>query len=248
MRSGNPVFSEKMLDQYGYGRATSSGVMTVQGTALKTGMLLVLVVVAAAFTWMRLEQLGPQAAVPWMMGGALVGLVLALVTCFKMEWAPWTAPLYAVADGLFRGGISGMFNARFPGIAFQAICLTFGTMFMMLIAYQSGWVRATEKFRTGVMAATGAIFLVDLVSWVMNMFEHPIPYIHGSGPVGILFSLFVVGIAAMNLVLDFDFIEQGAARGLPQSMEWYGAFGLLVTLVWLYVEILRLLSKLSSRD
>jgi len=158
-----------------------------------------------------------------------------------------TAPIYAVAEGFFLGGLSGLVNLRFPGIPFQAVCLTFGTLFMLLMAYQTGWIRATENFKLGVTAATGGICMLYLVSMVMGFFGMQIPFIHESGPIGIGFSVFVVIIAALNLVLDFDFIEHGAEHGAPKYMEWYAAFGLLVTLVWLYIEILRLLSKLARR-
>ena len=159
-----------------------------------------------------------------------------------------TAPLYALAEGLFLGGVSSLFEARFPGIVMQAVLLTFGTLFALLMAYRSGLVRATENFKLGVVAATGGIALVYLATIVLGFFGIGIPYIHESGLVGIGFSLFVVVVAALNLVLDFDFIETGVEQGAPKYMEWYGAFGLMVTRVWLYIEFLRLLAKLQSRD
>ena len=161
--------------------------------------------------------------------------------------APITAPIYAVLEGLFLGGLSSMFEARFPGIAVQAIFGTFGTMAGLLLAYRTGLIKATENFRLGVFAATAGIAMLYLVSIVMGFFGKSIPFIHQSGAIGIGFSVFVVIIAALNLVLDFDFIEKGEEVGAPKYMEWYAAFGLLVTLVWLYVEMLRLLSKLRSR-
>jgi uncharacterized YccA/Bax inhibitor family protein len=166
---------------------------------------------------------------------------------FKKNWAIVTAPLYAVLEGLVLGGLSATFEARFPGIVIQAVGLTFGTLFALLLAYKSGVIKATENFKLGVVAATGGIALVYLAGFVLGFFGVSIPYIHGSGTIGILFSLVVVVIAALNLVLDFDFIESGAASGAPKYMEWYAAFGLLVTLIWLYLEILRLLAKLRSR-
>ena len=245
MRSSNPVLSAKAFEQYDYYEST--GTMTVEGTAMKTGILLVLVITSAAFTWTKLLA-NPQAAMPWMIGGAIGGFVLALVTVFKKDWAMYTAPMYALAEGLFLGGISALYNtAYYEGIVFQAALLTFGTMITMLIAYSTGLIRATQRFRAGVVAATGGIMLVYLASLVMNMFGMHIPGIFGAGPIGIGFSVVVVIIAALNLVLDFDFIERGAEAGAPKSLEWYGAFGLLVTLVWLYIEILRLLSKLNRR-
>jgi len=173
--------------------------------------------------------------------------VLALVTTFKKTWSPVTAPLYALVEGFFLGAISAMFNARFEGIVFQAVLLTFCTLFALLFAYRSGLIKATENFKLGVVAATGGIALVYLATIVLGFFGIKIPMIHDSGIVGIGFSLFVVVIAALNLVLDFDFIENGVEQGAPKYMEWYGAFGLMVTLVWLYIEFLRLLSKLQSR-
>jgi uncharacterized YccA/Bax inhibitor family protein len=185
--------------------------------------------------------------VPWMFGGMIVGLIFALITFFKKTAAPYTAPIYALAEGVFLGALSAMMELKYPGIAFQAITLTFGTLFALLAVYKSGLINVTENFKLGVAAATGGIFLVYLASFVMGFFGVSMPYIHGSGLMGIGFSVFVIIIAALNLVLDFDFIEEGAKRGAPRYMEWYAAFGLLVTLVWLYIEILRLLSKLRSR-
>ena len=245
MRSGNPALNEKSFERFDvYAHAQT---MTIDGTVIKTGMLLSLVVIAAAFTWNQFVQ-APAAAMPWIFGGGIAGFVLALVTIFKAKWSPVTAPMYAVAEGLFLGGISAMYNTSvYEGIVLQAICLTFGTLFSLLIAYQTGWIRATENFKLGVCAATGGIFMVYMLSMILGFFDVAIPFIHEAGMIGIGFSLFVVVIAALNLVLDFDFIEQGAARGAPKYMEWYGAFGLMVTLVWLYLEILRLLSKLNRR-
>ena len=169
-----------------------------------------------------------------------------MITVFKKTAAPYTAPAYALLEGLALGGISATLEVRFPGIVIQAVGLTFGTLFCLLAAYRSGLIKATENFKLGVVAATGAIFVLYMVSFVMGFFGGSIGFIHESGTFGILFSAFVVVIAALNLVLDFDFIESAVEQGAPKYMEWYGAFGLLVTLVWLYLEILRLLAK--SRD
>jgi uncharacterized YccA/Bax inhibitor family protein len=177
----------------------------------------------------------------------LGGFALAMVTAFKREWAGVTTPLYATVEGLALGGISAVFEARYPGIVSQAVFLTFGTCGALLVAYRSGVIRATENFKLGVFAATGGIVLLYLLSFVLGLFGMQVPLVHSSGPLGIAFSLVVVAVAALNLVLDFDFIEQGAARGVPKYMEWYGAFGLLVTLVWLYLEMLRLLARLQER-
>jgi uncharacterized YccA/Bax inhibitor family protein len=183
---------------------------------------------------------------PFLWGGIIGGLVFAFATIFRPHWAPLTAPAYAVFEGLFVGAISAIFEGMFPGIVLQAVMLTFGTLGALLVAYRSGLIQATENFKLGVVAATGGIFLVYLASMVLSFFDIRIPMIHEGGTVGILFSLFVVTIAALNLVLDFDFIESGVNAGAPKHMEWYGAFGLTVTLVWLYIEFLRLLAKLRS--
>jgi uncharacterized YccA/Bax inhibitor family protein len=182
-----------------------------------------------------------------MLTGLIGGLIVALVTVFKKEWAPVTTPLYAAFEGVLLGAISLVFNQRYPGIVFNAVALTFGVLAALLLAYRSGVVRPTENMKLGIAAATGGIALVYLVSMGLGFFGKTMPYIHDSGPIGIGFSVVVVGIAALNLVLDFDFIERGAEVGAPKYMEWYGAFGLLVTLVWLYLEILRLLAKLQGK-
>ncbi len=243
MRTANPALNDSVFTIEG----TYDNVMTLQGTVVKTAVLLVLVLVGAAFTWTQVAS-NPQVTYTYMIAGAVVGFILALVTIFKKTAAPYTSPIYALAEGVFLGALSAVFEMHYPGIVPQAVGLTFGTLAALLAAYSSGLIRATENFKLGVVAATGAICLVYLVSIVLNLFGSGIPYIHGSGWIGIGFSLFVVVIAAMNLVLDFDFIENGVERGAPKYMEWYAAFGLLVTLVWLYIEILRLLAKLRGRD
>jgi uncharacterized YccA/Bax inhibitor family protein len=222
--------------------------MTINGTVHKTAFLLMLAMMPAMWVWSRFfETRDPASVMPFILIGAIGGLVFAIITIFKRQWAPFTAPAYALLEGFFLGGISATFEARFPGIVIQAVALTFGTLFFLLFAYRSGLIRATENFKLGVMAATGGIFFVYLITFVLGMFGVRVGFIHESGLVGILFSLFVVVVAALNLVLDFDFIEKGAEHGAPKFMEWYAAFGLMVTLVWLYLEILRLLSKLQSR-
>ncbi len=245
MRSSNPALNDETFSISGHYDASQA--MTLEGTSTKTAILLCLAAATAGFTWQKFLE-SPQAAGPFIIGGALGGFVVALVTIFKKEWSPVTAPIYACLEGLFMGGISAAMNTRFPGIAFQAVALTFGTLFALLFAYRTRIIRATENFKLGMFAAMGGIMLLYVITMVMSLFGAQVPLLYGSGPVGIAFGLFVVVIAALNLVLDFDFIEQGVARGAPRYMEWYGAFGLLVTLVWLYLEILRLLSKLRSRD
>jgi uncharacterized YccA/Bax inhibitor family protein len=241
LRSGNPALREGTFRSAG--RAFGAEAMTLQGTVNKTGLSLLILIAAAGFVW-NLE--GGAAAV-FILLGLVGGLVTALVTIFKQTWAPYTVPLYAAFEGLLLGGISAMYEQRYAGIVINAVALTFGTLAALLLAYRSGLVRATENFKLGIFAATGAIALVYLVSMVLGFFGRSVPYIHEAGTIGIAFSLFVVVIAALNLVLDFDFIERGAEMGAPRYMEWVGAFGLLVTLVWLYLEILRLLAKLQDR-
>jgi uncharacterized YccA/Bax inhibitor family protein len=247
-RSANPALNEKTFADY---METSSNRMTLQGTVNRTGVLLVVLTVTACWVWNIFQQLSgnPAAAIsavmPWMLGGLIAGLILCLITVFKKTWAPVTAVLYAAAEGLFVGGISAIMEAQYPGIVAPAVGLTFGTLGALLLAYKSGFIRATENFKLGVVSA---ICLVYLVSIVLRLFGINMPYIHGAGPIGIGFSIFVVIIAALNLVLDFDFIEEGVKKGAPKYLEWYGAFALMVTLIWLYIEILRLLSKLRSRN
>ena len=253
IRSGNPALKASTFLDSGTGAVVTrdGGAMTLNGTVNKTGLLLLLAVMTAANAWSQtLDVSGNLSATApyYLWGGVIGGLVLALVTVFKKEWSPVTAPLYALVEGLFLGSISAIYNARFEGIVFQAVLLTFAIMFALLMAYRSGLIKATENFKLGVVAATGGIFLVYLATIVLGFFGIKIPMIHDSGLVGIGFSLFVVVIASLNLVLDFDFIESGVEQGAPKYMEWYGAFGLMVTLVWLYLEILRLLSKLQSRN
>ena len=244
MRTSNPALNEKAFKgQVAYGDA-----MTLQGTVNKTGLLLLCVVATAAWTWGLSHSNTPEAAIPWMMGGLIGGFVVALVTIFKKTWSPFTAPLYALLEGLILGGISAVFEKTYPGVAIQAVGLTLGTLFVMLLAYKTGVVKATQGFKIGVIAATGGIAVFYLAEMVLSFFFHiQVPAINGSGPWGIAFSLFVVVIAALNLVLDFDMIETGVRGGAPKYMEWYGAFGLMVTLIWLYLEILRLLGKARRR-
>ena len=257
MRTANPALNDKTFGQYAVGYdQTRSDAMTLQGTVTKTGFLLLILAAAGAFTWKMAYQAptpGAQQALdlapvmPWVLGGLIGGLIFGLITAFKPSAAPYTAPIYAACEGLFLGAISALFEQAYPGIVVQAVGLTFGTLGALLIAYTSRLIKPSENFKLGVAAATGGIMLLYLASFVLRFFGVEIGFIHSSGPIGIGFSAVVVVIAALNLVLDFDFIENGVERGAPKFMEWYGAFGLLVTLVWLYLEILRLLAKLRDR-
>lgn len=239
MRTGNPALR---ADTFTVAQPGAGEAMTINGTVGKTAFSLLLILMAASFTWGQT----PNSLI--MFGGAIGGFIVALVTVFKKTWAPVTTPLYAVLEGLFLGGVSSIYEAQFPGIVMNAVTLTLGTLAALLIAYRSGVIKATENFKLGVFAATGGIALVYVGTMLLGLFGVRMPYIHESGTIGIAFSAFVVVVAALNLVLDFDFIENGAEQRAPKYMEWYAAFGLLVTLIWLYLEMLRLLAKLQSRD
>jgi len=218
--------------------------MTLTGVVNRSVLLLLLVAATATAVW-SYSAAHPTIISSTVMIGALGGFVVGMATSFKRNWAPVTAPIYAVLQGLFIGGLSLVMEQRFPGLVLQAVLLTFGVMFALLAAYQSRIIRPSETFKAVIVSATFGIVIVYLVSMALQLFFHTaIPMIFDSGPVGIAFSLIVVGIAALNLVLDFDFIERGVASGAPKWMEWYAAFGLTVTLVWLYIEILRLLAKM----
>tara|TARA_B100000700_G_scaffold96336_1_gene108406 strand:- start:617 stop:1375 length:759 start_codon:yes stop_codon:yes gene_type:complete len=240
-RSGNPVMGNKFDGDAQFRDLPISQKMTLEGTVNKTGILLLLCFATAAVSWNI-----PNLVL--MFTGVGVGLIAAIITVFKPTMASSTAPVYALAQGLFLGGITVMFEAEYPGIAIQAIGLTFGTLASLLVCYKTGIIKPTENFRLMIVSATAGIALLYLVNICMVYFGggSGIGFIHSNGLMGIGFSLFVVGIAALNLVLDFDFIEQGSENGLPKHMEWFGAFSLMVTLVWLYLEILRLLAKIRS--
>jgi uncharacterized YccA/Bax inhibitor family protein len=253
MKTSNPALSENTFrnlssTQYG-GIIDETTRMTLNGTVNKTGVLLLCAIGTAAWTWRLFLQSHDMADVtPWMLIGVFGGLICAMVTIFKKEWSPITAPIYALLEGLVLGGLSALMEVRYPGIAIQAVGLTFGTLFVLLLAYRSGMIQVTQKFRLGVVAATGGIMVFYLLQMLLGFFGFQFTSINGSGPIGIGFSLIVVAVAALNLVLDFDFIERGVQYGAPKYMEWYGAFGIIVTLVWLYLEMLRLLSKMRSRN
>lgn len=241
-RSGNPTLNAKTFASYaGQGGQT----MTIMGTVNKTALSLLLLMTTALYTWNL--PVGDPKAGGLMTLGFIGGFILGLITAFKHTLAKYTVPLYALLQGLALGGLSRIFETMYPGIVNQAVMLTFGTLGSLLLAYKSGLIKATENFKLGVFAATGGIAFVYLISWILGIFNITVPLINSNSNMGILFSVGVVIIAALNLVLDFDFIEEAAENGAPSYMEWYGAFGLLVTLIWLYLEILRLLAKLSSR-
>ena len=245
MRTANPTLNDKV---FANAPATVGGqVMTLQGAVNKTFILALLLVISGGFSW-QFVQANPQLSGMLSIGSALVGFVLVMASSFKPTWSPVVAPAYGLVEGVFVGVISARYSALYDGIVLQAALLTLGILFALLFAYQSRLIKATENFKLGLVAATGGIAIVYLASIVLSFFGIQIPLIHQSGLVGIGFSLVVVAIAALNLVLDFDFIENGVAQGAPKYMEWQSALGLLVTIVWLYIEMLRLLSKLRSRD
>ena len=254
MRTSNPALSGDTFRTTGV--STLGEGMTISGAVNKTGILLILCVASAAWVWNRffaaaaagsIEQ-ATASVVPLVTIGAIGGLIVAFVTIFKKEWSAITAPIYALLEGLVLGGVSAMFEMRFHGLAIQAVSLTFGTLVVMLLAYRSGLIKVTDKLRLGIVAATGGIMVFYLIQFVLGLFGfHAFGVVNSSGPIGIGFSLIVVGVAALNLVLDFDLIENGARWNAPKYMEWYSGFALLITLVWLYLEMLRLLAKLRER-
>ncbi len=254
MNTSNPAFSKRTFAGYEqvYG-APRSTVMTVQGTIGKTFALLAIVFATAIWSWGEVSHHNLQPIVPIV--AVIGGFILSIATIMKPQWSPWTAPLYAGFQGVFLGvlsywvevGLHGR-GVPLPGVAIQAVSLTSATLCCMLFVYTTGIVKVTDKLRAGVMAATGAVCLVYMVSMVLGLFGVSVPFLHTATPIGIGISLVIVGIAAFNLLLDFDFIEKASRSDAPKFMEWYGAFGLMVTLVWLYIEILRLLQQIQGRD
>jgi uncharacterized YccA/Bax inhibitor family protein len=245
MATANPAANDAVYQRAGRSEMLTA-VMTIQGTVIKTAFLMVILVIAAAYTWSQALAGATNMSYGLLIAGSIGGVITALVTIFFPRVSPITAPIYAALQGLFLGAISAVFETMYPRIVFDAVGLSIGVLAVMLFVYGTGIIRATQKFKIGLVAATGAIFLVYLVDLVVSFFGTRLPFIHEAGMVGIGFSLVVVVIAALNLILDFDFIEQGVRVQAPKYMEWYGGFSLLVTLVWMYLEILRLLGKMRG--
>ena len=253
MKTSNPAFSGRTFENLpggGYGgMIDATARMSLSGTVNKTGVLLVCAVATAAWVWhIFLQSRDLTDVAPYLTVGAIGGFIVAMVTVFKKDWAAATAPLYAALEGMVLGGLSALFDFRYPGVALEAVGLTFGTLFVLLGLYSTGMIKVTQKFRLGVVAATGGIMVFYLLEMVLSFFHIQFLALNSGTGLGIIFSFLVCGIAALNLVLDFDFIEQGVNFGAPKYMEWYAAFGIMVTLVWLYLEILRLLTKMRSRN
>jgi uncharacterized YccA/Bax inhibitor family protein len=247
-QSSNPAL--RAMAKNGFPRAAAGEApMTVGGTVNRTIAMIALVVIGAAWTWSRYSAALPagagaasEAVSGYLIGGIVIGLILALATVFKPTWARFTAPVYALAEGLFLGAVSAMLNVRYPGIVLEAVGLTFAVMVGMLALYRSGLIKVTPRLRRGIFAATFGVLLFYGATWLAGFLGADTTMLFGHTKLSIILSLVIVAIAAFNLVLDFDFIDRGAAAGLPRHMEWYGAFALTVTLVWLYLEILRLLA------
>ncbi len=246
-KSGNPALGEKIFKKSIETQYAET--MTERGTLNKFGLMLILLVAAASFTWKAAAE--GKNVIGWMIGGAIVGLILVLIISFKPQYSSYLAPIYALAEGVFLGAISAFYNDAFaekaPGIVMQAVGITFGIVIAMFALYRFGIIKATQKFKAIVFTATAGIAMFYVIAMVLRMFNIQMPLIHESTTFGIIFSLVVVGIASLNLIMDFDMIEQGVAMGAPKYMEWYGAFGLMVTIVWLYIEVLRLLSKFAGK-
>ncbi|HEY0041655.1 MAG TPA: Bax inhibitor-1/YccA family protein [Flavisolibacter sp.] len=247
-KAGNPAFNEKTINNIQI--EAGQELMTVDGAIKKFGLMLVMVLGAASFTWGAYYQ-GVN-VMPWAMGASIGALIIAIIIIFKKIWAPYLALAYALLQGLFLGAISAVlddaFGKTYPDLIIQAVMLTFGVAIGMFALYYFRIIQATPMFKKIIIGATIGIALFYLVTMVMNMFGTQMPYLHSNGLVGIGISVFIVAVAALSLILDFDLIEQGATQGAPKYFEWYCAFGLMVTLIWLYLEMLRLLSKLASRD
>jgi uncharacterized YccA/Bax inhibitor family protein len=244
-KSSNPALNKKIFDN-ALERSTDE-VMTINGTVHKTFLLLLLVIVSASLTWKMV--LTGAAVGTWIAIGGIGGFITAIVTIFNKKLSPYLSPLYALLEGLFLGGISAFFAEAFTGlIIIQAVVLTFGILFTLLFAYRTGLIKATSGFKRGVIAATGGVALLYVATWILQIFGINVAFMHDGGLLSIVISLVIIVIAALNLILDFNFIEEGAKAGAPKYFEWYAAFGLIVTIIWLYLEILRLLSYFTGRN
>jgi len=242
-RTSNPALNSNTFKSSTNGSALFiDNTMTIQGTVDKTAISLVLLIIAAYYTYSS----GTESMI---MIGSIGGLIVALITIFKKKWSPFTVPIYAVLEGLALGSISYIYNLQYSGIVLQAISITIFVLFSLLFAYRSKIIKPSENFKLGLFAATGGIFLLYLINFIMSFFDSGISLLssNNSSILSIGLSFGIVIIAALNLVIDFDFIEEGSEKGAPKYMEWYGAFGLLVTLIWLYLELLRLLAKMKNR-
>lgn len=241
--SNNPVLKEKTFQQAHQLEYTET--MTMNGVIGKMAFLLAMVLAAAVYSWGQFAK--GENVMPLVLGGAIGGLIIGLVINFKKEWSPYLAPAYALAQGLFLGAISAFYGSLYDGIVLQAVGITIATFIAMLVLYRARIIRATEKFKAVIFTATAGIAVFYLIAFGLGFFNIRIPFLHEGSMVGIIFSLVVTVVAALNLILDFDMIENGVAQGAPKFFEWFGSFALLVTLVWLYMEVLRLLSKVNSR-
>lgn len=248
MRGSNPALNDSAFDSVLDADGAYNDIMTLEGTVSKSMFLIALVIGAGIVGW---KMCGMSYFAPHLqtilVGSSILGLITAMITIFKKTMAPTTAPAYAILEGITLGIFSFMYESAYSGIIFQAVLLTVSVFLALLLCYKSGLIQPTENFKLAVISATIGIFFVYILSFIGQFLGFTIPYIHDSGPIGIGVSVIIVIVAALNLVLDFDFIEKGSDSGrLPGYMEWYAAFGLLVTLVWLYIEILRLLAKLRD--
>lgn len=248
-QSDNPTLSQKI-----FSRSLSqsdAGVMTVRGSIGKFGFLLFMVLAAASYTWYLYYNNQQQTMTTLMWVGIIGGLISVLAICFKPTLAPYLSPAYGILEGFFLGAISAIlndaFSERYPGLVMQAVGLTFGVALAMFLLYNFRVIKATEKFKSTIFAATAGIAIFYVITLLLRVFGVNIPFMYDSSLLGIGISLFIVAIAALNLIIDFDMIEKGAEMGAPKYMEWYGAFGLLVTMIWLYIEILKLLSRFAGR-
>jgi len=254
-RTSNPIFGKNTFEKAMTGSYAEEQ-MTIRGTMNKTFLILLFVLASAFFTWQKFFEAyspaNPLAGMGsiklYMILGGLGGFVVAMIASFSPRKAGFFTPIYAIFEGMFLGGISAMFEAQYPGLVIRAVSLTFAVFLGMLLIYQQRIIKVTSKFRRGMIAAIFGIMLVYLVGWISALFGAPLTFLSGGGTFGLIFSLVVTGISAFSLLLDFDFIERSAQEGAPKYMEWYSVFGLLVSLVWLYINILRLLSIFSSRN